>query len=89
MPSYTKEFPDFGPMDVVIPEGFKDTSWHNDICPSFSSATHKIWVDYANPTDRELEYQSRFTLCLIDADGEYIDTLTQSDDWTDILKALG
>jgi hypothetical protein len=37
VPRYLQEFPDFGPMDVEIPEGFEDVSWKNEDCPCFAS----------------------------------------------------
>ena len=89
MTNYEKEFPDFGPLGVSIPEGFTDTSWHNDACPSFTSEAFKIWVDYANPDNREIPQSTRFTLCRVDAEGEYVSTVLASDNWADIVKALG
>lgn len=35
LPRYLREFPEFGLLDVKIPIGFEDISWHNDLSPSF------------------------------------------------------
>jgi len=55
--SYLKEFPDFD-FDIPYIEGFTDTSWHNNVSPSFArklNDTHSItlWVDYADESRRE------------------------------------
>lgn len=56
--SYKYEFPDY---DCEMPtlEGFEDTSWHNDVCPSlqrqiWNNSCLKVWCDYENPEMREV-----------------------------------
>ena len=90
MTYYLKEFPDYGTMDVSAPEGFKDSSWHNDICPSFTNEAKNliIWVDYADPEKREYPLTWRFMLCSIDADGICSVVIAESDSWADILAAI-
>jgi hypothetical protein len=90
------EFPDF---DYELPaiEGFIDTSWHNDVCPSLTrespddeSKTLILWCDYADVSKREHgDSVRRFTL----VQGEYGNpdaqtTLCESDDLDDILAAI-
>ena len=57
MPSWKKEFPDY-PVNTMpeIPAGFIDTSWHNDMCPSFEweHAHLSLWVDFPDPETRDL-----------------------------------
>jgi hypothetical protein len=54
MTSFRTEFPDYPESDMPqLPEGFEDTSWHNDACPSYSNADCTIWIDYVDPTKRE------------------------------------
>ena len=57
MSNYKQEFPDFD-TELHLPEGWIDTSWHNDICPSFEkqfgAVTYKIFCDYTNPDRREV-----------------------------------
>lgn len=56
--SYKYEFPDYDDELPVI-DGFKDESWHNDVCPSmekriYNDAYLKLWCDYRNPEMREI-----------------------------------
>ena len=56
--SYKYEFPDYDDELPVI-DGFKDESWHNDVCPSmekriYNDAYLKLWCDYKNPEMREI-----------------------------------
>ena len=57
--NYLKEFPDFDFDIPQLPDGFVDTSWHNNVSPSFAyevNDTHSItlWVDYLDPERREV-----------------------------------
>jgi hypothetical protein len=87
------EFPDFD-YDLPKIEGFEDTSWKNDVCPSLTrraadeSQTLILWCDYADPAQREIGGK-RYTLIK----GEYGETdnqvtLCESDDIADILAAI-
>lgn len=60
---YKKEFPDYDDV-LVIPKGFEDQSWHNDVCPHVvksimdyknTSIEMRIWQDYKDPALRERE----------------------------------
>jgi hypothetical protein len=82
--TYKTQFPDF---DSEVPEfvGFKDTSWHNDVCPSFyldlgDGKGLRVWVDYADKTRREYSApdSKRFVLDLMEED-EYIKMIIQTD----------
>lgn len=49
--NYREEFPEFGELDVQIPLGFNDVSWHNDAMPSFQMKlpcgnSVRLWIDY-------------------------------------------
>ena len=58
--SYMTEFPDYD-GELYTPEGFKDYSWHNDVCPHVAKRYDSkdleievcIWQDYVNPELRE------------------------------------
>lgn len=95
--NYLDEFPDF---DDTLPtlEGFHDSSWHNDACPSLMMELEggKYWhifVDYKNQdlsdfADIEPSNYKRFSISLMDDDlnqlaGENFDT------WIELLKWLG
>jgi hypothetical protein len=90
--TWRNEFPDFRPEDMpAIPAGFLDTSWRNDVCPSFTSDPLglTLWIDYLNPADREYPAWSRFRLegqdHGIDKPHEFaLDT----DDFNDVLAAI-
>src|SRR5690606_19746669 len=65
LPRYQVEFPRFGILDVQVPEGFCDTSWHNDVCPSFSKELPngnflRIFIEYPDPAARETPDAARF-----------------------------
>lgn len=88
---YLDEFPDFDPATMpAIPAGFEDQSWHNDVCPSFWHEANRlrIWIDYANPRDREDETMTRFALVRTDEECTHVADIVHSDDWADILAAI-
>lgn len=57
---YMTEFPDYD-GELYVPEGFRDWSWHNDVCPCVGKRYDDkdleievcIWQDYINPELRE------------------------------------
>lgn len=88
MAKWLDEFPDFPAADMPsIPEGFEDTSWHNDICPCFTSDALglTIWVDYADKAKREHPQYQRFSVDPqkngIECSGDSLMT----DDWTEVV----
>lgn len=89
--TYRTEFTDF---DYDIPElpGFRDESWHNDVCPKFVSHDDKltIWIDYKDPGLREEGGHSddgyQFTICSREDSPNPI--LYQSNDWDSMLSML-
>ncbi len=90
--SYKTEFPDFV-LDVTIPAGFEDNSYHNDVCPRFEKQLPDgnylvIWVDFANPSEREYLNCHRFAVDLHDQDFIYLKTLVRSDYWENILDFI-
>jgi hypothetical protein len=61
-----RSFPDFD-LDTLpqIPSDWEDTSYVNDVCPSFCvGADIQIMIDYQNYEDRELEIDDRFSVRL-------------------------
>lgn len=92
--TYREHFPDFQPEDLpAMPEGFIDSSWHNDVSPSFENydLLIRIWVDYKDPELRETGAEgTRFCLCrLYDDEGCHYMTddppLLETDDWDEVL----
>lgn len=85
--TFATEFPDFDPATLpAIPEGFADSSWGNDACPSFTNeaAGLRIWVDFVDPSQRELPESKRFGIMGTNSE---VDLIT-SDDWRDIETAV-
>lgn len=83
------EFPDYPAADMpAIPAGFEDSSWHDDACPCFinEGAGLIIWVDFANPSDREFPDQKRFYLNLYDQGPG--DEILATDDWSEVIAAV-
>lgn len=79
-------------LDVAIPDGFKDSSYHNDAMPSWTlelpnHARLVIYIDYADPAMREDDWYERFALCHYDSASNYQE-IVRSDDWQDILVCL-
>jgi hypothetical protein len=84
--NYLKEFPDY---DDTLPtlEGFHDSSYHNDTCPSlFKWLDEKeerfiqVFCDYKDATVREWDDTERFTI-FIDDHGM---PAFASNDWAEI-----
>jgi hypothetical protein len=54
-------------IDELVSSGVvQDTSWGNDVCPSFEMYRHgqgiRIWVDHPDPRQREMKTPVRFTV---------------------------
>lgn len=51
------EFPHYDDT-IEMPEGWIDTSWHNDVCPSFErdigEVTYKVFCNFKDPVKREI-----------------------------------
>lgn len=93
VPKYLREFPDYGVLDVTLPLGFTDESWHNDAMPSFAKELPngyflKLWIDYADQSKSEVPMTSRFSLGLYNQDMEHITDLKYVDDIADINEFL-
>jgi len=89
IPRYQREFPDYGELDIALPPGFTDESWHNDAMPSFAKELPngyflKLWIDYADQSKSEVPMTSRFSLGLYNQDMEHITDLKYVDDIADI-----
>lgn len=96
--SYRDEFPDFGDVDVTIPDGFQDLSWHNDTCPSFGMELPgypesdprwiRVFIDYADKTKSEHPDNPRF-LAVVDGElGSEPATQLASDAWKAVVGWL-
>lgn len=92
--TYQIEFPNYPVDDMpALPEGWTDTSWHNDACPSFQNQALRlqVWIEFKNPADREYGDEiKRFGLYNIDEDGGISDdtAIIETDDWQAVLEAV-
>lgn len=84
--TYSTEFPDFV-MDVVVPSDFKDTSWRNDVCPSFMAHGLCLWIDYKEPEKREMQGK-RFAIVTVDEEQQRGETLIETDDWSEVIAKI-
>ncbi|UUV43173.1 hypothetical protein RCCWILLIS_1 [Rhodobacter phage RcCWillis] len=97
------EFADFDAMPD-IPADWVDSSWHNDLCPSFTVMQGgegdsnyefaRVWVDYENPELRDIPGATRFQVSFENGESDFHIGIA-SDDWAEILayveirRALG
>jgi hypothetical protein len=93
LPKYLREFPAFGVLDVAIPEGFEDTSWHNNACPTWSMQKGngnylQLAIDYADPEQRDTPSLKRYRLHLYDTGMNFQGDLMQTDDYTEVQDLL-
>jgi hypothetical protein len=69
MSNYKTEFPDYD-QQLSLPDGWIDSSWHNDVSPSFEKQLgdikYKIWCDYKDPDRREVGGK-QFTVATYDS----------------------
>jgi hypothetical protein len=83
-----RAFPGFPLADLPdVPAGFADTSYRNDTCPSAMNLaeTLQVYIDYADPSRREIEGQTRF--CVLEH-GDDITEVFASEDWEATLAFL-
>lgn len=90
--TYQTAFPDFT-LDVAIPEGFEDQSWHNDAMPRFvktlsDGRTLNIWIDYADRSLSDYPELPRFLAEILTAEGEYTDENLATNDWQELLATV-
>lgn len=89
---YKTEFPDFK-LDVPIPAGFIDNSWHNNAMPCWvrelpDDQMMVLWIDYADPALRDHPNNARFVLHVTDSSLTDIYENFASDNYEDVLNCL-
>jgi hypothetical protein len=90
---YKTEFPDFK-LDVSIPAGFVDNSWHNNAMPCWirelpDEKMMVLWIDYADPALRDHPQNARFVLHVTDSSMTDVYENFASDSYADVLNCLG
>jgi hypothetical protein len=85
--TYKIEFPHYDDT-ITLPEGWTDTSWHNDVCPSFEKTfgdtIFRLWCDFKDPEKREVG-GLRFTVCTYLNEDELKEDIGQSESLEDAL----
>jgi hypothetical protein len=82
------EFADFPAADFPpLPDGFVDTSWHNNVCPSMTNAALglEIFCDYTDTSKREAPGGKRFSVIHESDVGR---SLLDTDDWNEVLVLI-
>lgn len=87
LPLYRQAFPDFV-LGVTLPEGFEDTSWKDDACPSFTRTVGdydiRLYINYTDPSRRECPDMSHFS-AVVSHKGDCDSVLEFcSDDWVEM-----
>jgi hypothetical protein len=98
MQPYQTEFPGFvlpNEIAALVASGeLIDTSWHNDMCPSFSpngispDGSVRVWVDFEDRNDREYPDGKRYLVSLHNESGEGIDNPVETDSLKEVLDYL-
>lgn len=89
---YKTEFPGFK-LDVPIPAGFTDNSWHNNAMPCWvrelpDDRMMVLWIDYADASLRDHPNNARFVLHVTDSSLTDIYENFASDNYEDVLNCL-
>lgn len=80
--TYMNEFPNYDD-ELILPSEWIDSSWHNDVSPSFErdfgDIKYKIWCDFKDPNKREVGGK-QFTVATYDLNEfEYLQDLAEFD----------
>lgn len=85
--SYLTEFPEFA-TDVACAEmakrseAWEDTSWHNDVAPSFTCDVFVLWIHHENIMEREYTGGPRYAMHCED------ECMLETDTWADVLAFM-
>ena len=94
MRTYTNQFPDYD--DTPLMSDWKgdstwdDSSWKNDICPSFTSTDImagyivKVFSEYDNEDKREVPDDPQYYVGLYNLEDDLIETLLYTDSMMDV-----
>jgi len=84
------EFPDYDDT-IKMPEGWIDTSWHNDVCPSFErdigDTTYKIFCNYKDVEKREIG-GLQFQVCQYTKTDDSLEFLSEFDTLAEALTLI-
>lgn len=83
------QFPaQFNDAHPTIPAGWQDTSWGNDVCPSYLTPNGlRVWVDHPDADKREFSEMPRYAVTRESEDGDVTELCT-TDDWAQVLRVV-
>ena len=91
--TYKTEFPHMASDVPLIPNDWKDVSWHNDACPSFEVMTAgngdsnfklcKVWIAESDPEARDVTKAKRFQVTY-ESPTLWPYVALQTDTWEDV-----
>jgi hypothetical protein len=88
--TYKNEFSHYDDT-LDLPKGWIDTSWHNDVCPSFEKVfgdtTFRLWCDFKDPALREVG-GLRFTVCKYDSNADEFECIGQFESMDEALALI-
>ena len=91
---YKTEFRFFDYEIPKIPEGFTDSSWHNNVCPSFERKLTDdtyvtLWVNYADEDRRECGGK-QFVLTILPYDDlcNDVEFILETDSWDEVISKI-
>ena len=74
--------------DLTIPSDWKNSSWGNDACPSWTHNGYIIFVDHPDPKEREFQEWKRFNVKLEDEYGYGDGFDFETDDFEEVKKVI-
>ena len=75
--------------DITLPQGWKDITYKNDACPSWSFNGFQVFIDHPDPNERECGPESsRFCVMLEQEYGEKQTWFHACDTWAEVLNIV-
>ena len=79
-PRYLLAFPDYGQLDLDVPEGWVDCSDSVDVCPRFQAGPYVLWIDFTSAARSEI--RGRHKRFVLECEAlESVQTVLETDDW--------
>ena len=75
--------------DLKRPKGWKNSTWGNDVCSSWSFDGYQVFIDHPNPNERELGADiPRFRIILEKEYGDHQTWFHDCDTWEEVLDTI-
>ena len=84
-------------IELLTSLGFEDTSYCNDLCPSFTKSLTKairltLWIDYKDIDLKDIEDYPMYSLTIEDNEAnlaaDYFKDLTNTNDWSKVIAYI-